>query len=190
MRSKWMRSYVLVGLVLGAVVFGSVAIAASSRCGGYRLGEPVVFMVEDQKTSGWCCCCSTCPDTQILGWRVVDASGSTVYSVEFDPVGYASDWDGTWSQTDYLGASVPAGTYTVYVETSVGVLSHSFRIYDPCSSCCGWNRCWGSRLCWGWRCGPCGQVATITHGCCRTSLVLTQAETPCCSFRLCSPCCP
>ena len=190
MKSKWVRSYVLVGLVLGCVIFGSVGMAASSRSGGYRLGEPIAFMIEDQKTWGWCCCCSTCQDTQILGWYVVDSDGDTVYSVEFDPVGYASDWDGTWLQTDYSSTSVPAGSYTLYVETSVGILSRSLRLYDPCSRCCGWNRCWGYGRCWGWRCGSCSEVATISHCCCRTSLVLIQAETSCCSFRLCSPCCP
>ncbi len=190
MRSKWVRRCVLLSVALGVVVFGAVAFAASSRSGSYRLGEPVVFMVEDQKTSSWCCCCCTCPDTQILGWYVVDSDGDTVYSVEFDPVGYASDWDGTWSQTDDLGASVPAGTYTLYVETSVGTLSRSFSLYDPCSCRCGCNRCWGFGRCWGWRCGTCSQVATITHTCCRTSLVLVQEKTTCSSFRRCSPCCP
>ncbi|MCK4394817.1 hypothetical protein KAX17_18110 [Candidatus Bipolaricaulota bacterium] len=191
MKSWWVRgSVVLVVLVLFVTIASAAASPCSTRCASYRLGEPIVFMVKDQKTSGWCCCCCTCPDTQILGWYIVDSDGDTVNSLEFDPVGYASDWDGTWSQTDDLGASVPAGTYTLYVETSVGLLSRCLKLYDPCSCCSGCNCCWSYSRCWGWRCCTCGQVATITHGCCRTSLVLTQEKTTRCSFRLRWPCCP
>lgn len=190
MKSWWVRgSVVLVVLVLFATIAGAGASSCSTRCTSYRLGEPIVFMVKDQKTSGWCCCC-TCPDTQILGWYVVDSDGDTVNSLEFDPVGYASDWDGTWFQTEDTGEPVPVGTYTLYVETSVGLLSRSFRLYDPCGCCSGCNCCWGYSRCWGWRCGTCGQVATITHGCCRASLVLVKEESTCCSSRLWSSCCP
>lgn len=183
MRRKQKRGYVLLGLLLGVMIFGSVVTSANSQCGWYRLGEPIVFMIEDERVSGWCCCCTTCPDTQILGWRVVNASGETIDSLEFDPVGYASDWDGTWSQTDYSGEPISAGTYTLYVKTSVGTLSRSLRLYDPCSGC-WYDRCWGRSCCTR------AQVVTIAHGCCRASLVLVQQKTTRCRFRLCSSCCP
>jgi len=184
-RNERTRCLLLVGLMLSVVVLGSVAAAASVQSLRYKLGEPVVFMIEDEKTSRWCCCCcSGCPDTLILGWRIVAASGATVYSLRFDPVGYASDWDGTWHQTDASGAPVPAGSYTLYVDTSAGTLSRCFSLYDPCSGCCCWNWCSTRSYC------TCRQVATITHSCCRTSLVLVQEERNRCSFRLFWPCCP
>jgi len=184
-KNWWARgSVVLVGLVLFATIAGAAASPWSTQCTQYRLGETIVFTVDQQKVFGWCCCCCTCPDTQILGWRVVDSSGQTVNSLEFDPVGFASDWDGTWSQLDHSGVPVPPGYYTLYLDTSVGTLSRCLKLYDPCSCCWGYSRCWG------WRCGTCGQVATITHCCCRASLVLVKEESTCCSSRLCWPCWP
>lgn len=178
-RMKWL---VLLGFMLCALVVGAVA-AAADQTPRYRLGEPIVFMIEDQKAFGWGCCCTACADTQILGWRIADLSGVTVYSLRFDPPGYASDWDGTWYQSDDSGVSVPAGLYTLYVDTTAGALSRCFSLYDPCCGSC-WYRCSVRSSC------NCGQVATITYGGCRTSLVLRQEEKTCCSFQLFRPCCP
>ena len=178
-KNWWARgSVVLVGLVLFATIAGAAASPWSTQCTQYRLGETIVFTVDQQKVFGWCCCCCTCPDTQILGWRVVDSSGQTVNSLEFDPAGFASDWDGTWSQLNYSGVPVPPGYYTLYLDTSVGTLSRCLKLYDPCTCC------------WGWSCYTCGQVATITHCRCRASLVLVKQESTCYSSRLCWPCWP
>lgn len=200
-------SVVLVGLVLLAAAASTTASSFSTRYGRYTLGETILFRVEDQQRCGWglcgCCCQPPCAETQVMGWRVADASGNIVYSVVHDVPVLASTWQGSWAQIDSGGASVSAGSYTLYVDTSVGTVSRCFYLYEPCcgsccsSSCCGWSRCgcgWG--FCsWGWsRCGwsrcGCGQQSTITSCGCRTSLVLVKQSTSCCYSRSLWPCCP
>ena len=212
-------SVVLVGLVLLATAastaassfstwYGRYTLSSSSTWyGRYTLGATISFKVEGQQRCSWGCCCSccqpSCTETQVTGWRVADASGSVIYSVVHDAPVLASTWQGSWTQIDSGGASVSAGSYTLYVDTSVGTLSRCLYLYEPCcgsccsSSCCGSSRCgcgWG--LCsWGWsRCGwsrcGCGQQSTITSCGCRTSLVLVKESTSCCYSRSLWPCCP
>jgi hypothetical protein len=113
-----------------------------------------------------------------------NSSGQTIYMVVHDAPVAASIWQGNWAQMDSIGATIPAGEYMLYVDTSVGTLSRSFKVYDPC---CG---CWG---CW-WSCNWCNENSSITTNCyCRTSLVLLKETPDCCwpFFRWsCNPCCP
>ena len=187
------RGVVLVSLAL--LVAGATVTAGSIGYERYRLGETVMFKVEDQRQCFWscCCCCQpTCTGTQVTGWRIADASGNIVYSVAHDVPVVASTWQGSWSQVDSTGVAVAAGCYTLYVDTSAGTLSRCLYLYDPCSgccgSCCGWSWCG-----WGWcgwsRCG-CGTQSTITSCCYRTSLVLVRPTTGCCTSLYQWPCCP
>lgn len=184
MRRRFVWSgVVLVGLVIIAAVMGAASSSSSAWSDRYRVGETVLFKVEDQKLFCWSCCCcqSTCPETQVLGWHVSDSSGGIIYSVVNDEPVPASIWQGSWSQINFVGASVAAGYYTLYVDTSVGTLTRCLRVYDPCSCC--WSLGW----CWG--CSSCEQTSTITSCCCRTSLVWIVEETPCCQL-FWRPCCP
>lgn len=178
---------VLVGLLLIAAVMGAASTSSSVWSGRYRVGETVLFKVEDQKVFCWCCCCQpACPETQVLGWHIADSSGGIVYSVVNDAPVPASIWQGSWSQINSLGASVAAGYYILCVDTSVGTLSRCLYLYDPCCGCC-WGCCGWS--CCGWsRCG-CGPQSTITSCCSRTSLVWIVEEAPCCHLFFRWPCC-
>lgn len=184
---RWLTrgSIVLLVLLMMAVVVGQATTTASS--GRYRVGETIQFKVQNT-TSGWwwgnCCCQCTCDVTQILGWHIANSSGQTVYMVVHDAPVAASIWQGNWAQIDSIGAAIPAGEYMLYVDTSVGTLSRSFQVYDPCC-------CWG----WWWSCNWCNETSTITTNCyCRTSLVLLEEAQDCCwpFFRWpCgNPCCP
>lgn len=187
---RWLTrgSIVLLVLLMMAVVVGQATTTASS--GRYRVGETIQFKVQNT-TSGWwwgnCCCQCTCSETQILGWHIANSSGQTVYMVVHDAPVAASIWQGNWAQIDSVGAAIPVGEYMLYVDTSVGTLSRSFKLYDPCS-CCGW--CCN----WYWNCNWCNETSTITTNCyCRTSLVLLEEAQDCCwpFFRWsCNPCCP
>ena len=225
-RLAW-GSIVLVGLVLFSMVASVTAASYSTWSGRYRLGEPILFKVQDQKVCCWCCCCQpTCPETQVFGWRIADSCGRTIYAVVHDVPVSASIWQGSWAQVDSsaaagaqasaqaaasatatgqsatavatgiatssayaYGTSVSAGSYILYVDTSVGTLSRCLRIYDPCSYC---NCCWSCsccNCCWPRTCSSCTASATITNCCCRTSLVLIAEQSTCCYPFFRWPCC-
>jgi hypothetical protein len=181
----WMRgSIVLLALLMMAAVVGEATTSYSTWSGRYRVGETVLFKVEDESSGWWwgCCCQCTCSETQVLGWHIANSSGQTIYTVVHDAPVAASLWQGSWTQIDSTGMAVPAGEYMLYVDTSVGTLSRSFRLYDPCS-CYG---CWGG---W-WNCNRCNETATITTNCyCRTSLVLLKELSDCCGPTFRWPCC-
>lgn len=184
-------SAVLVGLVLLVAAASATAGSFGFEEGCYKVGETILFKVEDQQRCFWGCCCSccqpSCTATQVVGWRITDASGNIVYSVVHDVPVLASTWQGSWSGVDATGAIVVAGSYTLYVDTSVGTLSRCLRLYDPCGDCCC-NRCWGWSGC-GWsRCG-CELQSTITSCGCRTTLVLVKQTTGCCRSLFWWPCC-
>jgi len=185
-------SAVVIGVVLLAITASATASAFSTSYGRYKLGEAILFRIEDQQRGswGWGCCCNCCQPactaTQVLGWRIADASGNVVYSVMHDLPVVASTWQGSWSQVNSVGIAVAAASYTLYVDTSAGTLSRCLYLYDPCCGGCG---CWGWSGC-GWsRCG-CGQQATITNCCCTTRLVFVQQSTSCCFPLFRWPCCP
>ncbi len=192
---RWLTrgSIVLLVLLMMAVVVGQATTTASD--GRYRVGETIQFKIQDTTTSAWwwgcCCCCQcTCSNTQILGWHIANSSGQTIYMVVHDAPVAASIWQGNWAQINSTGVAIPAGEYMLYVDTSVGTLSDSFQIYDPCS-CCG---CWGWPCNWYWNCNWCNETSSITTNCyCRTSLVLLKEAVDYCQplFRWpCNPCCP
>ena len=180
------HSFGRVAVVLVAVlVLSAIAVQAGSVyttwTGQYKLGQTVAFKVEDSGGGWWSCCqCNTCSQSQILGWHIANSSGQTIYTVVHDAPVPSSSWQGTWTQVDANGAAVAAGTYTLYVDTSVGTLTRFIKLYDPCNSCT-----WG----WGWACNTCQEKATIVTNCyCRTSLVLQKETTPC-SWPFWWPCC-
>jgi len=161
-------------LVVLAGIGAQAATSSTLGAGRYKLGEAIVFEVRTSSTSWWSCssCCQpACTDPQVLGWRVENASGGTVYAVIHDGPVAASTWEGTWDQKDSAGAAVAAGTYTLYVDTSVGTLSYCLRIYDPCG-CCSWS----------WTSCPCQARSTITNCSCKTSLVLSAGSGGCSSL--------
>jgi len=175
-----------VAVVLVAVlVLSAIAVQAGSMyttwTGRYKIGETVAFKIVDSGGGWWSCGqCNTCGQSQILGWHIADSSGQTIYTVVHDAPVPSSSWQGTWTQVDANGAAVAAGTYTLYVDTSVGTLTRFIKLYDPCNSCT-----WG----WGWSCNTCQETATIVTNCyCRTSLVL-QKETTTCGWPFWWPCC-
>jgi len=142
--------------------------ATSTR---FKLGESIQFRVDDSTTWFWGCC--SCPETLVLGWRVVTTSEQVTYSVIHDAPVSASTWLGTWTQVDIAGIAVPAGQYKLYVDTSVGTLSLCFTLYDPCA--CSWCGCT--------TCCACDDVSIITNCGCRTALVLANScQTGCFSF--------
>ncbi len=159
---------VLVVLLMVAGLAGEAAMRRSSE--RYRLGEAVLFKVEDGTTGWWWgrCCQPPCSVSQVFGWRIADSTGQTIYAVVHDVPVAASIWQGSWTQIRSTGEAVPAGEYMLYVDTSVGTLSRSFRVYDPC--------CYGH---WGWwrNCNWCGTTSTIVTNCfCRTTLILHREE--------------
>ncbi len=184
---RWLTrgSIVLLVLLMMAVVVGQAATTVSD--GRYKVGETIQFKIQNTTSSWWwgCCCCQcTCDETQVLGWHIANSSGQTIYMVVHDAPVAASIWQGNWAQINSTGVAIPAGEYMLYVDTSVGTLSDSFQVYDPC---CG---CWG----WWWNCNWCNETSSITTNCyCRTSLVLLKEAVDYCQplFRWpCNPCCP
>lgn len=172
MKHLWVRAtVVLLALLIVAGILGQASTIYSNR---YKLGETVLFKVDDSGGSWWSCCCQcdTCSDTQVLGWRIANSSGQTIFSVVHDAPVLASTWQGSWVQVDSTGGAVAAGSYVLYVDTSVGTLSRFINLYDPCNYC-GWS--------WGWSCNTCQQEqATITTHCyCKTSLVLARESSTC-----------
>lgn len=176
MRQRWVWLGVAL-LVVG--VCAQVAIAGSSGLFGdrYDVGELIQFRVVDETSWWWGCCPPTCATSEVYGWRVAHAGGSIVFGVEFDVALPSSGWVGNWAQVDLNGLPVPAGTYILYVDTSVGTLSRCFRIVDPC--------CWD--LCW-WCCS-CEANPCITQCQCMTSLEWVYPEPDCC-WPCWPPCCP
>jgi len=183
-------SIVLLVLLMTVVVVGQATTTTSSGC--YEVGELIQFKVQDT-TRGWwwggCCCECTCDETQVTGWHIANSSGETTFEVLHDdengPVA-ASIWQANWAQIDSSGVTVPPGEYTLYVDTSVGTLSHSLQVYDPCSYCGYCN--------FFWHCNWCDKTSTIITNCsCKTSLVLLKEESNCCwpLFRFqCGSSCP
>ncbi|HDJ30321.1 MAG TPA: hypothetical protein ENF29_04645 [Candidatus Acetothermia bacterium] len=188
MKHRW--AWVSIALVVMVLVATMAATATtySNWSGKYRVGETVLFKVDTEQFWWWgccCCCCNqqpACPAVQISGWHVADSTGKTIYQVVFDTPVDASGWQGSWGQVDSSNAAVPAGYYTLYVDTTVGTLSRHIQIYDPC------NCCWS----WSWNCNTCTEVASITNCGCRTSLVLLKevATNNCCVPLFWWPCCP
>lgn len=200
------RAAIVLVVVLALTAVVGQATTTSSN-GRYKLGETVLFKVEDNQVGWWgwwgcgscgscdpcCSSCNCCGPTQVTGWYVASSSGQTVYSVAFDAAVAASTWQGTWGQVDMNGVAVAAGTYTLYVKTTVGTLSRTLTLYDPCCGSCGWS--------WWWGCSSCNQQASITTNCyCKTSLVLLEEPSSCCGSLFwwpcstcsscTSPCCP
>jgi hypothetical protein len=167
-RRRWM--WVCCAL-LGVLLVGAALANAgeSSTLGGtrFRLGGTVQFKVEDSRTWWWGCG-SCCAETVVLGWRIVDGAGMTVYSVVHDAPVAASAWRGAWKQINASSLAVPAGSYMLYVDTSVGTLSRCFSLYDPCYSCRPCTSC------------CCEEVTSITSCECRASLVFIDSCTTGC----------
>lgn len=178
----------LIVLVVLLVVGAVVGQAATNSNGRYKLGQTVLFKVQDSQVGWWgwgsCGCCSSCQSctsTQVTGWHITNSSGQTVYSVVFDAAVAASTWQGSWGQVNKDGVAVAAGTYTLYVSTSVGTLSRTVTLYDPCCGACGWS--------WWWGCTSCNQQASITTNCyCKTTLVLEEQSSTCCGSLFSWPC--
>jgi hypothetical protein len=180
---RWLvwGGFVLVSLVMLLAVAG--AGASSLSITRYAVGESVLFQIETQNTCWWSCCgcCNcACPEIQVSGWRVVDGGGTIVYAVSLEAPIAVPAWTGSWNQANTSGVPVAAGNYVLYVDTTVGMLSRSFLIYDPC--CC----CWG----WLWPCFTCEEASRITQCCCRITLTLSHEQRPCspCSWPCCSGC--
>lgn len=182
MKHSFVRATVVLFVVL---ILSAIAVQAGSTytswTGRYKLGETVVFKVQDSGGGWWTCGqCNTCAASQVLGWHIADSSGKIIYKVVHDTPVPSSSWQGTWKQVDVNGAAVAAGSYTLYVDTSVGTLTRFIKLYDPCNSCT-WS--------WGWSCNTCQEKATIVTNCyCRTSLVL-EKETTKCGWPFWWPCC-
>ncbi len=188
---QWGTRVAIVLVVVLALTAVVAQAASTSSNGRYKLGEAISFKVQDEHIGWWNCCCqSCCPGTQITGWHVTDSSGQTVYSVVFDSPGVASTWEGSWGQVNMDGVAVAAGNYTLYVSTSVGTLSRTVTLYDPCCGGCGCGCGW---TWWWWGCSSCNQQASITTNCnCKTSLVLLSESSTCCGSLFwwpCSSCC-
>lgn len=162
-------------LVVGVLVLVSLTsvVALSASPARFKLGEDIQFRATDSTAWFWGCC--TCTETLILGWRIVNSMEQVIYSVRHDVPVPSSSWLGTWSQVDSESAAAPEGVYKLHVDTSVGMLSRCFVLYDPCSCC--------------W-CGPCPSctcedVFSITNCACRVTLAFTDAcQTGCLSFPL------
>jgi len=188
---KWSTrgSIILLVVLMAVVVVGQATTTTTSGC--YKVGELIQFKVQDATRCWWwgnCSCQYSCDETQVTGWHIVNSSGETIFEVLHDNDGpvAASSWQGNWAQIDSTGVDVPPGEYTLYVDTSVGTLSRSLQVYDPCSGCGYCN--------FFWNCSWCNNTSTITTDCyCKTSLVLLKEESNCCwpLFRFqCSSSCP
>ncbi len=162
MRSKWARiGWVVLFL---SMTVGSAVMASSIFGASYNLGEEIQFKVEDSATWWWGCCCP-CPDSLVLGWRIVNNCEQVVYSVIHDAPVSSAIWQGSWLQLDMNGIAVVAGQYKLYVDTSVGTLSRYFTLRDPCA--CYW--CISSCTCCAYQ-----EVPSITNCSCRTALVFVE----------------
>jgi len=178
-------SVLLVAILLIALM-GTVATGSTLFGSRFKLGETIEFKIQDS-TTWWWGCGSCCAESIVLGWRIEDGSGMTIYATALDPVMGASMWIGTWNQVDANGLGVPAGQYKLLVDTSVGTLSRCFSLYDPCNTC--WGGCTTA-------CSPCCEdLSSISECYCKTSLVFVDTcQTGC--FPLfwwggcCSGCCP
>jgi len=165
------RRWVFVGSVLViALLLSSVAATSATTLFGtrFKVGETIQFNVEDSSTWLWGCCCCSCETTTILGWRIMDVGGQSVYSVVHDAPVSANVWMGSWGQTMVDGSVVSTGQYVLYVDTSAGTLSRCFSIYDPCD-CCG--PCYSC---------SCQQVTSITDCGCKASLLFVDSCTSGC----------
>ena len=209
---------VLVGLLVIVAVMGAASTSSSVWYGRYRVGETILFKVEDEPRGWWGCCCQcTCSETQILGWHIASSSGQTIYTVVHDAPVPASIWQGSWSQINSSAAAAQASaqaaasaTATAQASSAAGTSTSSayasgasvppgyYTLYVDTSvgtlSRCFYlyDPCCG--CCWGWsscgwsRCG-CGSQSTITSCCCRTSLVWVEEEQPSCHLFFRWPCC-
>lgn len=130
----------------------------------FRIGEAITFDVQDSTTWWWGCC--SCTDTLVLGWRIANSAGQTLYSVVLSAPIAASAWQGTWNQTDATGLAVAAGQYRLYVDTSAGTLSRCFSIYDPCGCGSCYSPCTA--------CTSCEDLSSITDCACKVSLVFVS----------------
>ena len=164
------RRWVFVGCVLVIALFLSSIAASSATLFGtrFRVGEGIQFQIEDSSTWFWGCCCCSCETTTVLGWRITNTSGQTVYSVVHDAPVSSTVWMGSWEQATVEGGAVSTGQYILYVDTSAGTLSRCFTIYDPCNYC---------RPCYSC---VCEQVSSITDCGCKTSLVFVDSCTTGC----------
>jgi hypothetical protein len=167
------RRWVSVGCVLVIALFlSSVAATAATSLFGtrFKAGETIQFEVEDSTMWSWGCCCCSCTTTSILGWRIMDTAGQTIYSVVHDAPVNSTVWTGSWAQMNVVGSAVPSGQYVLYVDTSIGTLSRCFTIYDPCA-CCGSGTCYSC---------VCDQVSSITDCRCKATLVFVDTCTSGC----------
>jgi len=166
------------GVVFALLATGILASGAGLSWPRYPLGETILFHIDTQHTCWWTCCgcchCA-CPEVTVSGWRIVDSTGNTVYTLAYEIPISAVALEGSWKQTNDAGGAISAGTYTLYVNTSIGTLAQYFQIYDPCGRC------------WSWPCCACEANSQMTHCCCRTTLVLSAEDAPC--AMLAWPCC-
>lgn len=129
MRKRFVYGAVAVALILIAVATAFSSYARTS-CAEYKLGETVVFRVDPQKTFCFCCCCgSACAEVGVLGWRVVDCSGRTIYAVVHDVAVPVSAWEARWKQIDssaafgYAGAEAAQSVVTLGYSQSAAAAS-------------------------------------------------------------------
>jgi hypothetical protein len=166
-----MKRWTVVALVSVVLVASLAASASSTSLFGtrFKTGVEIQFQVQDSMTWWWGCC--SCTPTEILGWRIVTSTGAVVYSVVHDAAVPAASWVGTWTQVDAAGAAVAVGQYVLYVDTSVGILSRCFTLYNPCGcSTCG-STCWTC---------SCQEVPSITNCACRATLSFVDTCTSGC----------
>jgi len=170
------RHLVGVGLcVLLLISAFSVLGSAYTSTPRFNLGETIQFGVEDSATWWWGCCCCCCDASTVYGWRVLNSSGITVYSVIHDEPVASTAWQGSWPQVDADGIAVSAGYYTLYVDTSVGTLSRCFYLYDPCD-CCSYYSTWCCSSC------ACESVSSISSCGCSTALQFVDTCTSGCTW--------
>jgi len=115
---------VLVGLLVIAAVMGAASTSSSVWYGRYRVGETILFKVEDEPRGWWGCCCEcTCSETQILGWHIASSSGQTIYTVVHDAPVAASIWQGSWSQINSSAAAAQASAQAAASATATAQAS-------------------------------------------------------------------
>ena len=188
------RSAILVGLVLFAVVLSVAAGASTVR---YRVGQTLLFKIAEQPIN--CCCCQPGSETQVLGWRITDAYGKVIHSVTYSTPIPSSTWQGKWPEIgiDAVGEAeaqveaaspgsvyqawqkamstyeeywrgvetpISPGCYILYVDTSVGTLSRCLRLYAPANFYQPCGYC------------PCDQPIIRTSCYCQATLVINIQE--------------
>jgi len=167
------RHLVGVGLCVVLLISAlSILGSASTSAVRFQLGEAIQFSVEDSTTWWWGCCCC-CETSTVSGWRVLNSAGITVYSVIHDAPVASTAWQGSWPQIDSEGLAVPAGSYTLYVDTSVGTLSRCLYLYDRCD-CCSYYSTWCTSCC--------ESVSSISSCNCTTSLEFISSCGSACSW--------